>query len=113
MKFEILFDLRDVNCQWKGGKYKFTVEVPESYPMAPPKCHCDTQIYHPNIDTSGAVCLNILRADWKPVLNVYTVITGLHYLFIDPNPNDPLHHQAAAVLRDNPKQFATNVTFSL
>jgi ubiquitin-protein ligase len=42
MKFEILFDLKDVNCQWKGGKYKFTVEVPESYPMAPPKCHCDT-----------------------------------------------------------------------
>ena len=27
MKFEILFDLKDVNCQWRGGKYKFTVDI--------------------------------------------------------------------------------------
>jgi ubiquitin-protein ligase len=25
------------------------------------------QIYHPNLDLEGNVCLNILREDWKPV----------------------------------------------
>jgi hypothetical protein len=25
------------------------------------------QVYHPNIDLEGNVCLNILREDWKPV----------------------------------------------
>jgi ubiquitin-protein ligase len=40
------------------------------------------QIYHPNIDTDGKVCLNILRADWMPVLNLGSVVFGLLTLFL-------------------------------
>ena len=39
------------------------------------------QLYHPNIDLEGNVCLNILREDWKPVLNINTIIYGLYHLF--------------------------------
>lgn len=39
------------------------------------------QVYHPNIDLEGNVCLNILREDWKPVLNINTIIYGLYHLF--------------------------------
>uniref|UniRef100_A0A3Q7IIK2 UBC core domain-containing protein n=1 Tax=Solanum lycopersicum TaxID=4081 RepID=A0A3Q7IIK2_SOLLC len=37
-------------------------------------------VYHPNIDLEGNVCLNILREDWKPVLNINTIIYGLYHL---------------------------------
>ncbi|TMX02076.1 hypothetical protein EJD97_022656 [Solanum chilense] len=67
------------------------------------------QVYHPNIDLEGNVCLNILREDWKPVLNINTIIYGLYHLFTEPNHEDPLNHDAAAVLRDNPKMFESNV----
>ena len=40
------------------------------------------QVYHPNIDLEGNVCLNILREDWKPVLNINIIIYGLYHLFI-------------------------------
>jgi ubiquitin-conjugating enzyme E2 M len=50
-----------------------------------------TQIYHPNVDLEGNVCLNILREDWKPVLNLNSVMVGLQYLFLEPNPDDPLN----------------------
>jgi hypothetical protein len=40
-----------------------------------------SQVYHPNIDLEGNVCLNILREDWKPVLSVNTIIYGLYHLF--------------------------------
>ena len=113
MKFQVVYDLSKEDCLWKGGKYKFTFDVPAEYPIKPPKAHCDTPIYHPNIDTAGNVCLNILRADWKPVLNVYSVVSGCLYLFIEPNPNDPLNHDAAAVQRDNRPQFEKNVRSSL
>ena len=105
MKFEVAIDLSKEDCHWKGGKYKFTVTVPYNYPHEAPKVHCDTPIYHPNIDTQGNVCLNILRQDWKPVLGVNPVILGLIFLFIEPNPNDPLNHDAARILRENPSLF--------
>ena len=110
MKFEVFVDLTKEQCYWKGGKYKFTVSVSNNYPHEPPKCHCETQIYHPNIDMQGNVCLNILRADWKPVLGMNTVILGLIFLFIEPNPDDPLNHEAAQLMRTNEYQFREKVT---
>ena len=89
--FWVMFDLTKEDSLWKGGKYKFTVTVENEYPHKPPKVHCDTPVYHPNIDTEGNVCLNILRKDWSAVLGVRSVIMGLQFLFIDPNPNDPLN----------------------
>ena len=43
---------------------------------------CPAQVYHPNIDPEGNVCLNILREDWKPVLSISSVIYGLQFLFM-------------------------------
>jgi ubiquitin-protein ligase len=56
---------------------------------------CSLQIYHPNIDLEGHVCLNILRDEWKPIYDINTVIYGVIYLFYEPNANDPLNHEAA------------------
>ena len=101
MKFELYVDLTREDCLWKGAKYKFTVTVPPNYSHEAPKCHCETTIYHPNIDLDGNVCLNILRKDWKPVLGINAVILGLLFLFIEPNPNDPLNHEAAELMRNS------------
>lgn len=79
---------------WAGGTFKFSIKIPAMYPHEPPKVLCTTPIYHPNIDTAGHVCLNILRDDWKPVLALNAVCYGLIYLFYEPNPNDPLNHGA-------------------
>lgn len=35
--------------------------------------------------------MNILREDWKPVLNLNSVMVGLQYLFLEPNADDPLN----------------------
>lgn len=40
------------------------------------------QVYHPNIDLEGNICLNILREDWKPVLSISSVVYGLQFLFL-------------------------------
>ena len=71
------------------------------------------QVYHPNIDLEGNVCLNILREDWKPVLSVSSIIYGLQYLFLDPNPDDPLNKEAAEALRQNARAFEGVVRRSL
>eukprot|EP00469_Lotharella_globosa_P001583 CAMPEP_0167792630 /NCGR_PEP_ID=MMETSP0111_2-20121227/12667_1 /TAXON_ID=91324 /ORGANISM="Lotharella globosa, Strain CCCM811" /LENGTH=184 /DNA_ID=CAMNT_0007685569 /DNA_START=39 /DNA_END=593 /DNA_ORIENTATION=+ len=94
---------------WKGGEFTFRYQVPDNYPYKPPKITCMNKIYHPNIDYAGAVCLNILRKDWKPVLDTQGVIHGLIYLFVEPEPTDPLNEQAAKVMRESKERFARNV----
>ena len=105
MEFKVLIDLTKEESIWRGGKYEFQLEISPNYPHDAPRCKCLTQIYHPNIDVEGNVCLNILRDDWKPVLGINAVILGLIFLFIEPNPNDPLNHDAAATMRDNATNF--------
>jgi ubiquitin-conjugating enzyme E2 M len=81
--------------------------------MEPPKIKCTNKIYHPNIDLEGNVCLNILREDWSPVLNLNSVLIGLNFLFLEPNPNDPLNKDAANVLVKNRALFTKNVRESM
>ena len=95
------------NSHWFGGKYEFKCVVNEEYPIKPPRIDCMTPVWHPNIDENGAVCLNILKevtvgGDWRPNLDVNACILGLIFLFIEPNPNDPLNQKAAEDLRNNP-----------
>jgi len=94
---------------YKGGRFIFNFRIGANYPHEPPKVKCETPVYHPNIDLEGNVCLNILREDWKPVLTINSVIYGLQYLFLEPNPEDPLNREAADVLQSNRRLFETNV----
>jgi len=98
---------------YKGAAFKFTVNIPPTYPYDPPKVDCSTLVYHPNIDWEGHVCLNILRADWMPVLNLGSVLFGLMTLFLEPNPDDPLNKEAAQLMIDRPSEFQRNVESSL
>ena len=83
------------------GRFTFSFAIGHSYPHEPPKVKCVTKVYHPNIDLDGNVCLNILREDWKPVLTINSVVYGLQYLFLEPNPDDPLNKEAAEEMRAN------------
>ena len=94
---------------YKGGQFTFTFAISQNFPHEPPKVKCREKIYHPNIDLDGNVCLNILREDWKPVLNLNAVIVGLQFLFLEPNASDPLNKEAANDLMSDRDRFKKNV----
>jgi len=98
---------------YEKATFVFSINIPNTYPYDPPKVHCDTLVYHPNIDLEGHVCLNILRQDWMPVLSLGSVIFGLMTLFLEPNPDDPLNKEAATLMIENHKSFVQNVNSSL
>ena len=89
MKFEVTFDLKDYDCLWRGGKYKISFDIPLEFPYHPPRCVCEPAIYHPNIDTQGKVCLQMLGLEWRPMMSINSIIYALYLLFDDPNPEDP------------------------
>eukprot|EP00667_Euglena_gracilis_P025937 EG_transcript_30793 len=102
---EFSITLKPIEGFYCGAQYEFKISVPSAYPHEPPKALCLTKVFHPNIDEEGKVCLNILRADWKPVLTMKAVIFGLELLFIEPNPDDPLNKAAAKMLREDKRMF--------
>ena len=113
-RLTLRYTVKPPSGYWKGGLFHFTITLGPEYPIKPPKVRCDTPVYHPNIDDKGNVCLNILRdVDWRPVLELNHVMIGLQFLFIEPEPNDPLNKEAALVFRENISQFERNVSSSL
>lgn len=44
-----------------------------------------TPIYHPNIDFSGRICLDILKEKWSAIYNVQSVLLSLQSLLGEPN----------------------------
>ena len=98
---------------WTGAEYVFNYKFPAEYPHRPPKVTCLTKILHPNIDWDGNVCLNILREEWKPILDVNAIIYGLLHLFAEPNPDDPLNKEAADMFRQDARQFERMVKSTL
>ena len=112
MNFEVEYT-PDQASYWYGGKYLFSFSYPEDFPYEPPKIMCKTKIYHPNIDYDGNTCLNMTKDDWNLDYTALNYIFQFYYLFSEPNPNNPLNHDAAKIMRDNLNQFKDNVKRTL
>lgn len=84
----MLYYCLQVDSPYQGGVFFLTIHFPTDYPFKPPKVAFTTRIYHPNINSNGSICLDILRAQWSPALtiskgnfNVLVIIYILtHYL---------------------------------
>uniref|UniRef100_A0A8C3BZF0 E2 ubiquitin-conjugating enzyme n=1 Tax=Cairina moschata TaxID=8855 RepID=A0A8C3BZF0_CAIMO len=61
---------------YQGGVFFLTIHFPTDYPFKPPKVAFTTRIYHPNINSNGSICLDILRSQWSPAL---TISKGTYY----------------------------------
>ena len=69
--------------------------------MVPPKCLFMTKIYHPNIDFLGRICLDILKKNWSPALQMSAVLLSIQSLLNEPNTKDPLNEEINAKWIEN------------
>ena len=91
------FPCGDNMCEWTatimgpagtpyvGLKLKLTMSFPAQYPLVPPVVLFKTPIYHPNVDFSGRICLDILKEQWSSVYSVETILLSLQSLLGEPN----------------------------
>lgn len=97
---------------YQAGVFFLDIHFPADYPFKPPKvlirrdlvmlvrynvCYTyptydklqvtfRTRIYHCNINSSGQICLDILKDQWSPALTVSKVLLSVCSLLTDPNP---------------------------
>ena len=86
---------------YQGGVFWLKIHFPKDYPFKPPKVMFLTKIYHPNISSSGAICIDILKDNWSPALTISKVLLCICSLLDDPNPDDPLVPDIADQYRNN------------
>ncbi|KAH7824632.1 putative ubiquitin-conjugating enzyme E2 T [Monocercomonoides exilis] len=90
---------------YEGGRFQINMKFPETYPFSPPVVRFLTPIYHPNIDASGNICLDILstspKGTWTPCQNISTILLSLRSLMATPNAEDPLMPEIAMQMKEN------------
>ena len=80
---------------YHGYILRVNIKITENYPLEAPIFIFDHPVYHPNVGTNGAICLDILKTQWSPTLTIGKVMLSLSSLLNDPNPSSALNSDAA------------------
>jgi len=107
---------------YEGGFFKCHLLFPKEYPLKPPELRILTDIWHPNIDKNGKVCISILHEPgddrygyekaserWLPIHTVETILISVISMLADPNDESPANVDAAKEWRESYPEFKKKV----
>jgi ubiquitin-conjugating enzyme E2 S len=91
-----------VGTPYANGVWRLHLDIPPTYPTAPPTASFRTRCWHPNVDeATGAVCVETLKRDWSSTLKLRDVLVTISCLLIQPNPASALNEEAGKLASED------------
>jgi len=85
---------------FSGITFKLSLEFPSGYPYTAPLVKFTSPCFHPNVDSAGNICLDILKDKWSALLDVRTILISIQSLLGEPNIDSPLNVRAAQMWKN-------------
>ncbi|KAL2262047.1 hypothetical protein VTK26DRAFT_2641 [Humicola hyalothermophila] len=101
LTWESVINGRGVGNGYENGRWLLRIQIPPTYPLAPPRITFATPVVHANValDT-GEICLDLLKDAWTPAYSVLECVRAVRMLLSAPGIDSPLNVDVAALLRD-------------
>ncbi|KAF2770818.1 ubiquitin-conjugating enzyme [Teratosphaeria nubilosa] len=87
---------------YEGGHWHLQIQIPASYPNAPPTLHFTTPCCHPNVSfQTGEICLDLLKTSWTPAYTVVRTLEAVQMLLSEGgDAESPLNVDLARLVRE-------------